>query len=1100
MTGGLTYNFKQYDATYGVTTVLGTGNGFLYTLAPVITPSLTGTVTKNYDATTTATLASNNYIANGEVGGDIVTLTSAFANYASPNVGNNINVTATGISIFTAKNGSAIVYGYGINPTTANANIGKINAASLTVSSDAGQTKVYGTNDPSSAATAYYVSSGTLYGSDTITGSMGRVAGENVGSYAFTQNTVNISDGNGGNNYNLTFNGTTNPFQITSRPLTASILNQSKTYGTNDPAITGIAVALGNVVDGNVTDINGNVTFINDTTNVSTSLASLTRNAGETVALSPYNITAATFNPLSGSAASNYTGPTGLTGSPILTITQASLSGALTTPGQSKLYGTNDPSITGIGVTLSGLVDTTVTNWMGNTTPINDTGITTSLATLTRVAGENVGSYNVTAATFNALSGSGSGNYSTPAFSTSNNPSLTITAVNLSAELAVPGQSKTYGMNDPAISGVGVSLNGLVDTTVTNWMGNTTPINDTGITTSYASLTRVAGENIGSYNVTAATINPLSGTDSGNYNAPVFSTSNNPSLTILAANLSGALTVPAQTKVYGTNDPALSGIGVTLTGLVDTTVTNWMGNTTAINDTGITTSLATLTRVVGETVGNYNVTAATFNSLSGSGSGNYNVPTFSMSNNPALSITQANLTATIANQTKVYGTDDPSISGISALLSGVVDTTVTNWMGNTTPINDTGNVTGTLSSLTRVAGETVSGGPYAITSAGFILSGSAASNYNSTATFTGTPTLTITPASLTGTFVDQTKVYGSDDPAPASINVLLGGVIDNSNISTWNGPVSIDDTGNVATTLATVTRVAGENVNTSPYTYTSATYNALTGSAAGNYFAPTGLSGSPVLSVIPATLTYVPNATSRTYGSANPTFSGTVTGFVLGQTIATATTGTLTFTSPALVTSNVGNYPIIGSGLTANFGNYTFTQGSGFATALAINPASLTAAGVLAKNKVYNGNTVASLNLNSATLNGVLFSDQVSINPGGYSANFISPNIGNNIPVTVMNLGLSGASASDYTLIQPTGLVANIIAGGAVPSPGVPYGAVFPINSAASSGQGMRSTTLINQLMSDLFDIEIGSAQNPYKINNNCVNVGPSMYICGYGD
>ena len=72
--GGLAYNFKQYNATYGVTSVAGTGNGFLYTVAPTITPSLTGTVSKTYDGTTAATLAAGNYSVSGAIDSDVVVL------------------------------------------------------------------------------------------------------------------------------------------------------------------------------------------------------------------------------------------------------------------------------------------------------------------------------------------------------------------------------------------------------------------------------------------------------------------------------------------------------------------------------------------------------------------------------------------------------------------------------------------------------------------------------------------------------------------------------------------------------------------------------------------------------------------------------------------------------------------------------------------------------------------------------------------------------------------------------------------------------------------------------------------------------------------
>ncbi|MBI5944446.1 MAG: hypothetical protein HY864_08765, partial [Chloroflexi bacterium] len=58
----------------------------------------------------------------------------------------------------------------------------------------------------------------------------------------------------------------------------------------------------------------------------------------------------------------------------------------------------------------------------------------------------------------------------------------------------------------------------------------------------------------------------------------------------------------------------------------------------------------------------------------------------------------------------------------------------------------------------------------------------------------------------------------------------------------------------------------------------------------------------------PATLTYTADAANRDYGSANPAFSGIVTGFVNGENQAGATTGSMSFTSLATATSNAGSY------------------------------------------------------------------------------------------------------------------------------------------------------------------------------------------------
>jgi len=94
--------------------------------------------------------------------------------------------------------------------------------------------------------------------------------------------------------------------------------------------------------------------------------------------------------------------------------------------------------------------------------------------------------------------------------------------------------------------------------------------------------------------------------------------------------------------------------------------------------------------------------------------------------------------------------------------------------------------------------------------------------------------------------------------------------------------------------------------------------------------------GTGTLTITPATLTYTANAASRSYGAANPIFSGTVTGFVNRELLANVTTGTASYSSLANNTSNIGNYLITGSGLLANFGNYIFVQAPSNSTALTI--------------------------------------------------------------------------------------------------------------------------------------------------------------------
>src|SRR5438045_4900520 len=135
-----------------------------------------------------------------------------------------------------------------------------------------------------------------------------------------------------------------------------------------------------------------------------------------------------------------------------------------------------------------------------------------------------------------------------------------------------------------------VKLSGVVKTTVTDW--NRTPIllNALGnVLPILASLARSSGETVTApgptYAITSGVLNALGGSAAGSYStSAALSDANRPTLTIPTAAVTGTLTTPGQTKVYGTNDPALPGL--TLAGVVNTTVTDWNGTPTLLNDTG----------------------------------------------------------------------------------------------------------------------------------------------------------------------------------------------------------------------------------------------------------------------------------------------------------------------------------------------------------------------------------------------------------------------------------------------------------------------------------------------------------------------------------
>jgi hypothetical protein len=208
------------------------------------------------------------------------------------------------------------------------------------------------------------------------------------------------------------------------------------------------------------------------------------------------------------------------------------------------------------------------------------------------------------------------------------------------------------------------------------------------------------------------------------------------------------------------------------------------------------------------------------------------------------------------------------------------------------------------------------GGAQAVTVSGITLGGADAADYalNSTSAMA---TATISPASLTvNGLAAANKVY--DGTAAA---ILAGGSLDG---------VVAGDAGLVALTEAGT--FASKNVGTGIAVTADET---LSGKGAGNYVLvqPTGMTAN----ITPATLTYEASTASRTAGRSLTGFSGSLSGFVAGETQSNDTAGTLVWTTPAITGSSAGRYAIDGGGLTA--ANYVFLEAPGNATALTLTPA-----------------------------------------------------------------------------------------------------------------------------------------------------------------
>jgi hypothetical protein len=260
------------------------------------------------------------------------------------------------------------------------------------------------------------------------------------------------------------------------------------------------------------------------------------------------------------------------------------------------------------------------------------------------------------------------------------------------------------------------------------------------------------------------------------------------------------------------------------------------------------------------------------------------VPNLIATNTFNITVNPAPLTIAAQPQTKSYGAVDPALTFTASGLQ-FADTTATVLIG----------------ALTRATGETVAGGPYAITQ------GTLAANPNYTVSFTANA-LAITPATLTIAAQPKTKSYGVTDPA---LTFSVSGL-------------QFSDT--AATVLTGVlVRVPGETVAGSPYPITQGTL-----AANGNYTVT--FTGNN-LTITKAPLSITADAKTKTLGAADPAFTVTYAGFVNGETSAVLG-GTLTLSR--VQGESIGSYLITLSGLTS--ANYAITFNAGTLTIVAPAP------------------------------------------------------------------------------------------------------------------------------------------------------------------
>ena len=274
---------------------------------------------------------------------------------------------------------------------------------------------------------------------------------------------------------------------------------------------------------------------------------------------------------------------------------------------------------------------------------------------------------------------------------------------------------------------------------------------------------------------------------------------------------------------------------------------------------------------------------------------------------------------------------------------------------------------------------------------GISLAGNDAGNYAAnTAT---SATATISPRSIAVSADAKSKVYGDPDPA-LSYQVTSGSLVDGDGFA---GELS---------------RAPGETVAGGPYAIQQGTLSAGT-----NY----------QLAFSGAALAVTRRAVSATIAVDNKVYDGSVIATISGSTIAGAIAGDAVGVSAGSATfadRNVGSGKAATvTGLTlvgAQAENYALSSSMAVATAdITARPLAVTAS---AQNKVYDGNTIASVALADDRIPG----DALTTLFGG--ALFSDKNVGSAKTVTVSGISLGGADQGNYTFNTTATTTADITA------------------------------------------------------------------------
>jgi outer membrane protein OmpA-like peptidoglycan-associated protein len=581
--------------------------------------TITMTVTVDTANQTTLTISS----VTGTYGTDL-TLTTTGGSTNGIVTWGTVNGTATGCAISSGKltttsagncEVTATMAGNSnYNPVTNLGTTVTINAKPITVTAVA-KTKTYGDNDP---ALTFTTTIGALVNNDTLSGSLTRVAGEDVAEYTINQGSVTNT------NYNITY--TPAKLTIDAKPITVTAVAKTKTYGDADPALTfttAVGALVGNdALAGSLTRVagedvgeftinQGTVTNTNNTNyNITYTPAKLT------IGAKPITISADAKTKIYGETDPTLTVtiPTGsLVGSDTLTGTPSRVTGEDAgeyTINKGTVANTNyNITFTTAKLTIGQAQQSALTVTTANIvyrTPIALQASGGSEGELSfSVANSGTASCSIENGTLSASGNAGSSCTVTATRAMTNNfvqktsAPFTITVVPRTITLTATAKEKFYGDSDPGFTYV-VTAGSLF-----------------GSDTFSGTQIRDTGENVGTYSINKGTL------VNSNYTITYVSaqlTINQRPITVTATD---------KTKIFAESDPLLA-YTVTTGNLVNSDVLT-----------------GEITRAPGETLGSYNITRGTLEN------GNYNI-TFVVGIFRITGAQQTGFTLTASSNSVVY--------------------------------------------------------------------------------------------------------------------------------------------------------------------------------------------------------------------------------------------------------------------------------------------------------------------------------------------------------------------------------------------------------------------------------------------------------------